>query len=191
MTDSSPEARYRTSFERSLKTVKEGIPLERYAATLTDLKAFGRGWWVGRCPKKDHEDRTPSFFVYPAGAGGATAHAHCFGCNFHGDLFDLFQACEGGELWEAMMELSRRFGVDLPQRTPSWFAKQKRQRPMRTAIEAAHVLKVRRRLYRRFFEPLVLAIEDEADREHDARLYWELTERLAAHLVGSMMGGRR
>jgi hypothetical protein len=43
-------------------------------------------------------------------------------------------------------------------------------------------------LYRRYFEPLVLATEDAEDRAHDAQLFWEITARLAKQLVANMMG---
>lgn len=184
-----PEEQHQSSFKRSLQAVKLAIPLEQYAATLTELKPFGSRWWLGRCPLPDHEDTDPSFYVYPDGDGAA--HAHCYGCEFHGDIFDLFQACEGGELWEAMMELARRFNVEVPARPRSWFRRQERQRPIRNGIEAAKVHVARRRLYRRYFEPLVLATNDPEDRDHDAQLFWEATLPLAEELVGAMMRNKR
>lgn len=186
----TPEERYRSSFMRSLAAVKEAVPLEEYAATLTDLETFGRGWWTGRCPLPDHEDRTPSFYVYPAGAGEAAAHAHCYGCNFHGDIFDLFQSCEGGELWEAMIEISRRFDVEMPKRPPSWFAKQKRQRPVRDAIGRARFDRLRRRLFRVFFAPSLARIEDRDERRGEAEAFWAATDPLARLLIGRLGGGR-
>lgn len=186
--DTHPEGRYQSSFKSSMETVKREVLLEDYAATVTELQAFGRGWWTGRCPKPGHEDQNPSFYVYPGSAGAA--HAHCYGCGFHGDLFDLFQAVEGGELWEAMMELSRRFGVELPKRPAAWYRRQERQKTARNGIEAALVLAARRRLYRRVFEPVVLAGADEGDRLHDAELFWEATAPIAADLVGVAMRGR-
>jgi hypothetical protein len=93
-----------------------------------------------------------------------------------------------GELWEAMVSLAVDYGVELPERPRSWQRKQERQKPVKNGIEAAKVHAARRRLYRRFFEPLVLATTDEEDRAHDAQLFWEATEPLAAHLVANMMG---
>ena len=180
---------YEGSFKRSLRTVKRQVPLEEYAGTLTDLEQFGHSWWNGRCPLPDHEDPgRPSFYVYPDGDG--TAHAHCYGCLFHGDVFDLFQAVEGGELWVAMMELSRRFDVELPRRPDSWYRRQDRQKRVRDGIEEAWVIVARRRLYCRFFEPLVVAMADEEDRLHDARLFWEAAAPLAEDLVGGMLRGQ-
>lgn len=186
----TPEGRYRPSFLRSLEHVKREIPLQDYAATLTELRGFGPRWWVGRCPLPDHEDRTPSFYVYPAGAGEGTAHAHCYGCDFHGDLFDLFRAVEGGALWEAAMELARRFDVELPKRPAAWFGRQERQAPIQAAIDRAKFERARRRLYKTYFRPLVVSVADEADRRHDEQLYWEMTGLLARRILATAMGVR-
>jgi hypothetical protein len=64
------------------------------------------------------------------------------------------------------------------------------QSPVRDGIEAAKIHAARRRLYRRFFEPVVLATIDADDRKHDAQLFWEATAPLAEHLVANMMGSR-
>lgn len=47
---------------------------------LTDLRPIGNRY-VGCCPF--HEERTPSFSVYP------DQHFYCFGCEAHGDVFDI------------------------------------------------------------------------------------------------------
>ena len=80
-----------------------------------------------------------------------------------------------------------QFGHDLPNRPDSYFRKQERQRPVRDAIEAAKFEHLRRRLYRRFFEPLVLTIEDEEDRALDEQAFWEATRPMAQILVGNRM----
>ncbi len=95
------------------------------------------------------------------------------------------------ELWEAMIALKEEFSVQLPQRRASWYAKQERQRPVRDAIDEVKFYVARRRLYRRFFEPIVLAGTNEEERAHDAQIFWELTEPLACHLIAHMMGGYR
>lgn len=52
---------------------------------LTELREIGRGKWVGKCPF--HDDGSPSLYVYTADANDL--HWHCFGCQAHGDVFDL------------------------------------------------------------------------------------------------------
>jgi hypothetical protein len=146
--------------------------------------------WVARCPLPGHEDRSPSFTIYPK-----TNSWFCFGaCQRGGDVVDLAAAAWGygkGEMAMAAADLLREFGHEVPPRPASWYAKRERQKPLRDGIDAAKILVARRRLYRRFFEPLVFATEDEEDRAHDAELFWELTERLAQHLVVHLMENRR
>jgi DNA primase len=180
------------SIRRAIAAMKERVS----CLDVADYHAAGRGdrWrrvgadkWRRRCILPDHEDKTPSFVVYER-----TDSFYCFGCQVGGDAITLEKLCGGhDETWTAVMELSQRYGVPLPERPPSWYAKQERQRPVRDAIDEARVYAARRRLYRKFFEPLVLATDDEQDRTHDAQLFWEQTERLACHLIANMMGGHR
>ena len=141
--------------------------------------------WVARCPLPDHEDRSPSFTVYPE-----SNSFFCFGCLRGGDVIELARYAWGYEKAEVAMaaaNLLHEFGYDPPPPPPSWYAKQDRQGPVRDSIKAAKVLAARRRLYRRFFEPLVLATADQDDREHDARIFWDATAEIAEHLVERMM----
>jgi DNA primase len=180
----SPDNSY--GFRRCCEAVRQAVPIEEVARRYTDLKPLGgRAWFDGRCPLPDHEDRTPSFYIYPPD------RFYCYGCDRGGDVVDLEFFCgDYGELWEAMTALSLEYGVELPKRPESWRRKQERQRPVRDGIEAAKIYAARRRLYRRFFEPVVLATIDPADREHDAQLFWEATAPLAEHLVSHMMESR-
>jgi DNA primase len=144
---------------------------------------------VGRCPLPDHEDKTPSFNVNPE-----KNVFYCHGCSRGGDVVDLARFAWGYEKQEARMaaaDLLYEFGHPIPEQPKSWYRKQERQRPVRDGIEAAKIRVARRRLYRRFFEPLILATVDEEDRKHDAQLFWEATAPLAEHLVGSMMRSQR
>jgi len=177
-------------FRRCCKGVREAVPVEEIARRYTELKPFGgRAWFTGRCPLPDHEDRTPSFYIYPGEIGGRW---WCYGCGRGGDVIDLEFLCGAyGELWAAMISLAVDYGVDLPERPGSWHRKHERQRPIRDGIEEAKVYAARRRLYKWCCEPLVLATEDEEDRVHDAQLYWEATAKLAEHLVLNMIGRRR
>lgn len=107
-------------------------------------------------------------------------------------MVDLAFFCgDYGELWEAMISLAVDYGVDLPERPPSWHRKHEHQRPIRDGLEAARVYAARRRLYKWCCEPLVLIATEEEDRAHDAHLYWEATRKIAEHLVANMMGRRR
>ena len=97
----------------------------------------------------------PSMAIYTE---TQTFKCYGIGCGAQGDILDFVMLAEPGmELWEAMIFLSTRYGIALPERPRSWFAKQERRRPVRNAIEEAILHAARRRLYHRFFEPLVLA----------------------------------
>ncbi len=91
----------------------------------------------------------------------------------------------------AAANLLDQFGHPIPEKPASWFRKQARQKPIREGIEAATIHVARRRLYKRYFEPIILASTNEEDRAHDEQLFWELTLPLAEHLVGNMMAGQR
>jgi hypothetical protein len=142
--------------------------------------------WVARCPLPDHEDRLSSFTVHLE-----TNSFFCYGCLCGGDVVELARFAWGYEKAEVAMAaayLLLEFEHLTPERPRSWYATQERQKPVRDGIDAAMILMARRRLYRRCFEPLVLATEDEDARAHDAQLFWELTLPLAEHFVSTMMG---
>jgi DNA primase len=127
--------------------------------------------------------------VYPE-----TNSCFCFGCGRGGDVVDLARFAWGYEKHEVAMaaaDLLDKFGHPIPERPKTWYRKQERQRPVRSGIEAAKIQVARRRLYRRLFEPLILATVDEEDRAHDAQLFWEATAPLAEHLIANMIGKQR
>jgi hypothetical protein len=111
--------------------------------------------WVGRCPLPDHEDRTPSFTVYPG-------RWHCYGCGRGGDVVDLARLAwryDERDAHVAAANVLYAFGCDIPQRPPSWFRKQERQRPVRDGLEEIKVRALRRALYR-MVDPLIVDDED-------------------------------
>jgi CHC2 zinc finger len=178
------------SIRRAIAALKEHISCLEVA----DYYAAGQGggWrregvdrWRHLCILPDHEEKTPSFLVY-----GDTDSFYCFGCEVEGDGITLEKLCGGHDVtWTAVVALSQRYNVPLPERPPSWYRKQERQRPVRDAIYEAKVYAARRRLYRRFFEPIILASKLEEDRAHDAQQFWEATDLPARHLVDNMIGG--
>jgi DNA primase len=189
-TPSQPERRG-VSRSRVIEEAKEKVHTVDLAERLCGpggLRKVGDRW-VGRCPLPDHEDRSPSFTVYPE-----TNSCFCFGCGRGGDVVDLARFAWGYEKHEVAMaaaDLLHEFGHPIPERPKSWYRKQKRQAPIRAGIEAAIIHVARQRLYKRFFEPLVLASTNEDDRAHDAQLLWELTLPIAEDLVGGMMRSQR
>ena len=63
--------------------------------------------WVGLCPF--HSERSPSFQVLPE-----RGFYHCFGCGKHGDAFTWIMEREGLTFPEAMEQLARSAGIELP-----------------------------------------------------------------------------
>ena len=70
-----------------------------WAQQLTQLKPRGKNF-LGLCPF--HKDSKPSFHVYVNDP--VKPHAHCFGCDWHGDAADLKAAATGLPLAEILKE---------------------------------------------------------------------------------------
>jgi CHC2 zinc finger len=172
-------------FRKCCEAIRDAVPIEEVARRYTDLEPFGgQAWFTGRCPLPDHEDKTPSFYIYPPG------RFYCYGCNRHGDVVDLEFFCgDYGELWEAMIALSLEYSVELPKRPESWYRRQERQRPVRDAINRARFDHLRRRLFRWFFEPSLVQIENVDEREAEAALLWDATAPLAEMMLERLRSG--
>jgi len=85
---------------------------------------------VGLCPF--HAERSPSFQVV-ANRG----FYHCFGCGKHGDAFAWLMEREGMTFPEALEQLARAAGIDLPQHRERPAAEVDLETRMRSALEAA------------------------------------------------------
>jgi len=71
------------------------------------MKKAGRNF-VGLCPF--HAEKTPSFTV-----SSEKQIFHCFGCGEGGDVFNFLMKHEGLSFPEAVKNLARRYGVDIPE----------------------------------------------------------------------------
>jgi hypothetical protein len=162
-------------FRKCCEAVREAVPIESVATRYTNLEPLGGdAWFTGRCALPDHEDRTPSFYIYPPGRWW------CYGCDRGGDVVDLeFYCGDYGELWEAMVSLAVEHGVELPERPESWRSKQERQKPMRDAVAKARREVMRRRLFRWCVLPVFDAIEDDGERQQELKRAWADFQRLA------------
>jgi DNA primase len=169
-------------FRKCCEAVRDAAPIEEVARRYTKLEPFaGKPWFTGRCPLPDHEDKRPSFYIYPP------RRWWCYGCNRGGDVVDLeFHCGDYGELWQAMISLAVEYDVDLPERPTRWFARQERQKPVRDALEEVKVRHVQRRLYR-LFAPVIERIEDQTERKAEKAQTWHDLRRVAVLVVA----GRR
>lgn len=94
------------------KKLRDEIDLAELAGRFTDLQPSGKSL-KGRCPHPDHEDKEPSFYVYPDG------HFHCYGCRWRGDVTDLCAGVKGLEPgYAAALDLAREHGGHLPEQDP-------------------------------------------------------------------------
>lgn len=145
-----------------------------------------RAEWVARCPLPDHTDRTPSFTVNPD-----KNLWHCFGCERGGDVIELARFAWGYEKREATMaaaDLLHEFGHEIPPKPETWHARQRRQAPVRAALEEAAVRRVQRRLYRWLFAPIIARFEDEDERREEAARAWEDAGYIARLIVARARG---
>ncbi len=79
--------------------LKALVPIERVVRRRVELRESGR-FLTGRCPF--HEDRTPSFVVYPE-----TRTFHCFGCRANGDVIAFLMRAEQLGFREALDALRK------------------------------------------------------------------------------------
>jgi DNA primase len=134
-----------------IEIVKEAVPIEEYAATLTELHR-GRG----RCPIHGG-DNDQAFAVYPPGRW------HCYRCDEGGDVVDLAAAVEGGGAWAATLALADRYGVDLPQPKPGrWVKHQDDKAKIREEMRLGLAKVYQRRFYKMLHDPGADPEDDEA-----------------------------
>ena len=166
-------------FRRCCRAVRDAVPIEEVARRYTKLESFGgKAWFTGRCPLPNHEDKTPSFYIYPPG------RYHCYGCGGSGDVVDLeFHCGDYGELWEAMMALAVEYGVELPGRTERWHKAQERRV---TYLDWAYEVigeELARRVFKVTVLPFIDVIIDPKEREEALSRAWERWQRKSWKIV--------
>ena len=109
--------------------IKQRVDITDLVGSRVALKKAGRTH-KGLCPF--HDEKTPSFVVYPD-----QGSYHCFGCGKSGDAFTWLQETEHLDFGEALRQLAQRAGVDLPDRRRDPQATEKRQRLLAVLNEAA------------------------------------------------------
>jgi hypothetical protein len=171
------------SYTRPIDAAKEAVPVIDLADRLAGpckMRRVGKTW-ATNCLLPNHEDRSPSFVVYPE-----TNSWYCFACLHGGDVVELARLVWGYEERDAHVAaamLLMEFGHEVPQRPPAWFRKQNRQAPVRRALEDAARRRCQRRIYRWLFAPIVARLEDEAERLEEAQASWEDAGQIASMIV--------
>lgn len=93
--------------EEKISEVKEAADLVELISHYVSLKRAGTNY-KGLCPF--HSEKTPSFTVSPN-----KGLFRCFGCGVGGDAIHFMMKISGCGFPEAVSELARRYGVDLPE----------------------------------------------------------------------------
>lgn len=164
--DSPPDTSY--GFRKCCGAINDAVPIEEIARRYTKLEPLGgQAWFSGRCPLPDHEDKTPSFYIYPPG------RYYCYGCGRGGDVVDLEYHCgDYSELWVAMVSLAVEYDVELPQRPQRWHDKEARHTRWREEAEKVRAEMVRRRVFRLLVLPTINRIEKEEERTEELERAW-------------------
>ena len=89
-----------------LDDIRARVPLSGIVAKRVTLTRRGHEH-SGLCPF--HAEKTPSFTV-----NDSKGFYHCFGCQEHGSIFDFVMKTEGLEFIQAVEQLAREAGVDMP-----------------------------------------------------------------------------
>jgi DNA primase len=93
------------------------------------LKKGGANF-MGLCPF--HNEKSPSFTVSPT-----KQFYHCFGCGAHGDVIGFTMQTENLSFPEAVEQLARRAGLEVPQETREERERAERQATLQGAVDAA------------------------------------------------------
>jgi len=167
---------------RAIELAKARVPVEDLAAKHTELRRSGSSL-RGKCPV--HGGDNPTAFVVAPEEGKFYCHA----CGEGGDVVSLYARLEGHDnMKTAAAFLLLEFGFEPPQRPQAWFEKDGRQKPVRDALEEARIEHLAGRIYRKFFEALVMSV-DEDQRAGELRERWRDAEQMARMMWASRRGG--
>lgn len=112
-----------------LQELKIKTDIEDVISTYVTLKRRG-ATLVGLCPF--HNEKTPSFTVYPA-----TQSFYCFGCGAGGDAITFLKKIENLDYLDAVKTLAQRAGLQMPQEGFDDSLSKRRRRILEMNREAA------------------------------------------------------
>lgn len=112
-----------------LQELKMKTDIEDVISTYVTLKRRG-ATLVGLCPF--HNEKTPSFTVYPA-----TQSFYCFGCGAGGDAITFLKKVENLDYLDAVKTLAQRAGLQMPQEGFDDSLSKRRRRILEMNREAA------------------------------------------------------
>lgn len=112
------------TFESKIQEISHRVNIIDVVSEHVKLKKSGSNW-TGLCPF--HNEKTPSFSVSPD-----KGLFYCFGCGVGGNIFTFLMKTRGITFSEALLELAKRAGVELPKRRFS--PEQKKQKELKSKI---------------------------------------------------------
>ncbi|MDH3216255.1 MAG: DNA primase [Candidatus Krumholzibacteria bacterium] len=92
----------------TINEIRERADIVEIVSRFVDLKRAGVNY-KALCPF--HEEKTPSFVVSPD-----KQIFHCFGCGRGGNIFSFLMEIEGVSFPEAVRELGKHYGIEVPSR---------------------------------------------------------------------------
>jgi DNA primase len=128
--------------KKFIEELRERVSIEDIISKKVDLKRHGKNL-MGLCPF--HQEKTPSFHVID------DDHYHCFGCGAHGDVITFVMRTNNMSFYEAIEELARQVGMEIPKSDPKYVEKEKVRTNLYMIMEEAC----------RFFEKKLKANEGE------------------------------
>jgi hypothetical protein len=181
-TPTAATTRYRgVSYTTPIDSAKEAVPVIDLADRLAGPGKMRRAGktWVTNCLLPNHEDRSPSFVVYPE-----TNSWYCFSCLAGGDVVELARLAWGYDERDAHVaaaNLLHEFGHEVPARPPAWFRRQERQRPVREAIDQERIEHIRMLTFRLVWAPWLRRLPEWC-REEATESAWERSWSMALRL---------
>jgi DNA primase len=103
----------------TIEAIKAKIDITEEIGLVVGLQKAGKAF-KGPCPF--HNERTPSFYVFPE-----TQTWRCFGCNEGGDIFTFVQKQQSLEFRETLEYLAQKANVDLEERISGRSAEEGRE----------------------------------------------------------------
>src|SRR5262249_56697694 len=116
---------------RFLDELRARVSLAEIVSRRVRLIKRGREY-VGLCPF--HNEKTPSFSVVED-----KGFYHCFGCGAHGDVIGFAMQTGNLSFPEAVEQLARQAGLEVPRQSREEREKTERQASVQSAVEAACV----------------------------------------------------
>lgn len=174
--------RYRgVSYTSPIDAAKEAVQVIDLADRIAGPGKMRRAsnTWVTNCLLPNHEDRSPSFVVYPR-----TNSWYCFSCLRGGDVVELARLVWGYDERDAHVAAAMvlmEFDHEIPQRPPSWHRRQERQKEIRDTIDRERIEHIRLLVFRLVWVPWLKRLP-EWSREEATQSAWERSHSIALRL---------